>query len=47
MVVVLVALQAVANLIRDWNLEPVIHTAADDIDPDELERLRRSVGSDE
>ncbi len=46
LIVALVAIQAIANLIRDWNAEPVIHTAADDIDPDELERLRRSVGSD-
>ena len=43
-VVILVALQAVANLIRDWNAEPVVHTAADDIDADDLERLRRQVG---
>ncbi|CTQ32881.1 TRAP transporter small permease subunit [Jannaschia rubra] len=45
-VVTLVAIQAIANLIRDWNAVPVIHTAADDIDPEELERLRRQVGSD-
>ncbi|SDY89409.1 TRAP-type mannitol/chloroaromatic compound transport system, small permease component [Jannaschia faecimaris] len=47
LVIVLVAVQAVANLFRDWNLEPVIHTAADDIDQDELERLRRAVGSND
>ncbi|MBM2577841.1 TRAP transporter small permease [Jannaschia sp. Os4] len=46
LVVALVALQAILNLIRDWNAEPVIHTAADDIDQDELERLRRAVGQD-
>jgi len=46
LVVTLVAIQAIANLIRDWNTAPVIHTAADDIDADELERLRRSVSSD-
>lgn len=45
-VVGLVAIQAVINLISDWNAEPVIHTAADDIDEDELERLRRAVGSE-
>ena len=45
-VVTLVAVQALANLIRDWNAEPEIHTAADDIDADELERLRAAVGSD-
>jgi TRAP-type C4-dicarboxylate transport system permease small subunit len=44
-VVALVAMQAVLNLISDWNVEPVKHTAADDIDKDELETLKRSVGS--
>jgi TRAP-type mannitol/chloroaromatic compound transport system permease small subunit len=44
-VVVLVACQAVVNLICDWNAEPTIHTAADDIDEDELEKLRAAVGS--
>ncbi|MGB3406814.1 MAG: TRAP transporter small permease subunit [Jannaschia sp.] len=43
-VVTLVAVQAIANLIRDWNAEAVIHSAADDIDPDEIERLKKSVG---
>ena len=42
-VVVLIACQAVLNLISDWNLEPTIHTAADDVDPDELEALKRSL----
>lgn len=46
LIVGLVALQAVANLINDWNAEPVIHTAADDIDEDELERLRAAVGEE-
>jgi len=45
-ILALVALQAVINLISDWNAEPVIHTAGDDIDEDELERLRASVGAD-
>lgn len=43
-VVTLVAIQAVINLISDWNAEPVIHTAADDIDQDELETIKRSAG---
>ena len=43
--VALVAMQAVLNLISDWNVEPIKHTAADDIDKDELETLKRSVGS--
>ena len=43
-VVSLVAIQSVLNLIADWNKEPEIHSAADDIDQDELERLKKSVG---
>lgn len=43
LVVALVAIQAVINLVTDWNAEPVIHTAADDIDADELETLKRAV----
>ncbi len=45
-IVSLVAIQAVINLISDWNAEPVIHTAADDIDEEELARLRAAVGQD-
>jgi hypothetical protein len=45
-IIALVALQAVINLISDWNSEPVIHTAADDIDEDELARLRAAVGAE-
>ncbi len=45
-VVTLVAVQAVLNLVSDWNAEAVVHTAADDIDQDELETLKRSVGAD-
>jgi len=43
-IVVLIAIQAVINLIADWNKEPVIHTAADDIDENELKAIKRSVG---
>jgi TRAP-type C4-dicarboxylate transport system permease small subunit len=46
LVVSMVAIQAVVNLVSDWNAEPVIHTAADDIDEDELEHLRAMVGDD-
>jgi len=46
MIVSLVALQAILNLISDWNAEPVKHTAADDIDEDELARLRAAVGAE-
>ncbi|TCL01158.1 TRAP-type mannitol/chloroaromatic compound transport system permease small subunit [Shimia isoporae] len=45
-VVALIAIQAVINVISDWNLEPVTHSAADDIDEDELEMIKKSVGSD-
>lgn len=45
-IVSLVAVQAVINLFSDWNNEPVIHTAADDIDEDEIERLKKAVGAD-
>lgn len=42
--VTLIAIQAVINVISDWNAEPTTHSAADDIDQDELETLKRSVG---
>ena len=45
-VIVLVAIQAVLNLINDWNLDPEVHTAADDIDEDELEAIKRAVAGD-
>lgn len=45
-VIGLIAVQAVINLIADWNLEPTVHSAADDIDEDELEAIKRSVGKD-
>ena len=45
-IMVLVAVQSVLNLIADWNLEPTVHTAADDIDEEELAAIKRSVGAD-
>ncbi len=45
-IVSLVAIQAVINLISDWNAEPVVHTAADDIDEEELRHLREMVGEE-
>ncbi len=45
-IVTLIAVQAVINLISDWNVEPTIHTAADDIDEEELAAIKRSVGAD-
>ncbi|MEP6018263.1 MAG: TRAP transporter small permease [Paracoccaceae bacterium] len=47
LIVALVAIQSVINLISDWNNEPVIHTAADDIDEDEIQRLKKAVGADD
>ena len=45
-VIGLVAIQSIVNLISDWNAEPVVHTAADDIDQEELEALRKAVGDE-
>ncbi len=42
--IALIALQAAINLISDWKLEPTVHTAADDIDEDELEAIKRGMG---
>ena len=47
LVVTLVAVQAIINLIADWNAEPVTHSAADDIDEDEIQRLKKAVGADD
>ena len=41
LVVCLVAVQSLLNLINDWNKEPEVHTAADDIDEEEIERLKK------
>ncbi|MGV6806086.1 MAG: TRAP transporter small permease subunit [Ruegeria sp.] len=43
-VISLVAMQAVLNLIADWNKEPEIHT--DEPDEEEIETLKRAVGQD-
>ena len=42
---VLIACQAIANLIADWDLDPEVFTH-DDIDQDEIEAIKRSVGAD-
>ena len=47
LVVTLVAIQAVINLVSDWNKAPEIHSAADDIDEHELELLRRQVAGEQ
>ncbi len=43
-IIVLVAVQAVVNVVSDWNLEPEARSAADDMDEDELAAIRRAVG---
>ena len=40
----LVALQALSNLIHDWNKAPEHHTPLDDIDEVEIENIRRTLG---
>ena len=42
-VVVLVAIQAILNLIADWNLDPESHLLTDDIDQDEIQAIKRAV----
>lgn len=42
--VALIAIQAAVNLVSDWGLEPKSHTGMDDLDEDELEAIKRSVG---
>lgn len=39
----LIALQAVANLISDWNLKPTVHSAADDVDQEEIDAMKRAL----
>ncbi|MBL4915689.1 TRAP transporter small permease subunit [Szabonella alba] len=43
LLVVLVALQALSNLIADWNKAPEHHSPADDIDQTEIENIRRTL----
>lgn len=42
-IIVLVTIQAVSNLIADWNKAPEHHSPADDIDEEEIEMLRRNL----
>ena len=41
--IVLVCIQAVSNLIADWNKAPEHHTPADEIDEIEIENIRRTL----
>ena len=43
--VALIAIQSLVNLISDWSLEPETHYGVDEIDEDELEAIKRSVGN--
>ena len=43
-IVTLIATQSVINLIADWNAEPIIASKTD-MDEDELEAIKRSVGA--
>lgn len=45
-IIVLVAVQALSNLIADWNKAPEHHSPADEIDEDEIEMLRKTLGED-
>ncbi len=42
---VLVAIQALSNLIADWNKAPESHSPVDDIDEAEIEQIRKAVGN--
>jgi len=42
-IIVLVAIQAISNLIADWNKEPESHSPMDDIDQEEIENIRRTL----
>ena len=42
-IVLMVAIQALSNLIADWNKAPESHSPADEIDESEIENIRRAV----
>jgi len=43
-IIVMVTLQAVSNLIADWNKQDTKHTAADEVDQTEIENIRKTLG---
>jgi len=45
-IIALVAIQALSNLIADWNKAPEHHSPADEIDEAEIEMLRRTLKDD-
>lgn len=46
-VVTLVTLQAISNLIRDWNREPEHHSAVDEVDEEEIAAIKKALGKDD
>jgi len=42
-IIVLVAIQAISNLIADWNKAPESHSPLDDIDQSEIDNIRRTL----
>ncbi|MGB5557669.1 MAG: TRAP transporter small permease [Paracoccaceae bacterium] len=46
-IICLVAVQALSNLIADWHKAPEHHTPADDIDEDEIRKIRQTLGEDD
>ncbi len=45
-IICLVAIQALSNLIADWSKAPEHHSPADDIDEDEIRKLKQTLGED-
>ncbi len=45
-IILLVAIQAVSNLIADWNKTPEHHSPLDDLDETEIENIRRTLKED-
>ena len=46
-IIVMVSLQALSNLIADWNKAPEHHTPSDDIDETEIKNIRQALKADE
>jgi len=44
-IIILVTVQAISNLIADWNKAPEHHSPADEIDETEIEEIRKKLGS--
>lgn len=44
-IILLVTIQAISNLIADWNKAPEHHSPADEIDETEIDKIRQTLGS--